>query len=60
MITAMRGGVPDQVPVSPDMSNMIPARLTGKPFWEIYLSRDPVSSLGQAYMEAVRHFGFDG
>ena len=58
MVTAMRRGVPDMVPVSPDMSNMIPARLTGKPFWEIYAFGDP--PLGQAYMDAVRRFGFDG
>ena len=58
MRIAMRGGIPDRVPVSPDISNMIPARLTGKPFWEIYIHDNP--SLGEAYMEAVRYFGMDG
>lgn len=33
--------VPDCVPCSPDISNMIPCRLTGKPFWDIYLYNDP-------------------
>jgi uroporphyrinogen decarboxylase len=33
MIAAMGNEQPDQVPVAPDMSNMIPCRLTGKPFW---------------------------
>ena len=58
MITAMTNGVPDRVPVAPDISNMIPCRLTGKPFWEIYYFGDP--PLWQAYLEAVRYFGFDG
>lgn len=58
MLTAMRHGQPDMVPVSPDMSNMIPCKFTGKPFWEIYHKQDP--PLWQAYMDAVRHFGFDG
>lgn len=57
MLTAMRRGIPDRVPVSPDISNMIPARLTGKDFWELYLFSNP--SLGQAYMDAVRRFGID-
>jgi uroporphyrinogen decarboxylase len=58
MLTAMRHGIPDRVPVAPDMSNMIPARLTGKPFWDIYLYQDP--PLWLAYIEAVKYFGFDG
>ena len=35
-MTAMTNGIPDRVPATPDISNMIPARLTGKPFWELY------------------------
>ncbi len=58
MMIAMRHGTPDRVPVAPDMSNMIPARLTGKPFWDIYLYQDP--PLWLAYINAVKHFGFDG
>jgi len=58
MLRAMRNGKADCVPVAPDMSNMIPARLTGKPFWDIYLYQDP--PLWLAYIEAVKHFGFDG
>jgi len=58
MLVAMTGGQPDMVPVAPDLSNMIPARLTGKPFWDIYLYNDP--PLWKAYLQAVRHFGFDG
>src|SRR5512138_735604 len=58
MLVAMTNGIPDRVPVAPDMSNMIPCRLTGKPFWEIYYFREP--PLWQAYIDAVRRFGFDG
>ena len=58
MLTTMHHGIADRVPVCPDMSNMIPARLVGKPFWDIYLYQDP--PLWLAYIEAVRHFGFDG
>ena len=63
MLVALRNEQPDMVPVAPDISNMIPCRLTGKPFWEIYL-QDPLSGeggypLGEAYLEAVKYFGFD-
>ena len=58
MMAAMRLEQPDRVPVCPDISNMIPCRLTGKPFWDIYLNQDP--PIWKAYIEAVRYFGFDG
>lgn len=58
MMTALRGGIPDRVPVAPDISNMVPCRLTGKPFWDIYLYNNP--SLTMAYINAVKHFGMDG
>ena len=45
------------MPVAPDTSNMIPSRLTGKPFWQIYLYQDP--PLWKAYIDAVKYFGFD-
>ena len=59
MLTAMRRGIADRIPipVSPDISNMIPARLTGKDFWELYVFGNP--PLGQAYMKAVNRFGLD-
>jgi uroporphyrinogen decarboxylase len=58
MLIAMTGGQPDVVPVAPDTSNMIPCRLLGKPFWEVYLYQDP--PLWEAYIYAAKHFGFDG
>jgi uroporphyrinogen decarboxylase len=58
MVAAINNTMPDRVPVAPDMSNMIPCRLTGKPFWEIYYFSDP--PLWRAYLDAVKTFGFDG
>jgi len=58
MLTAFRNQQPDMVPVSPDISNMIPAKLTGKPFWDIYLNGDP--PLWKAYIEAVKYYKIDG
>ncbi len=58
MLAAMTNQIPDRVPVAPDISNMIPCRLTGKPFWEVYYFGEP--PLWRAYIEAVRYFGFDG
>jgi uroporphyrinogen decarboxylase len=58
MMTAMANGKPDRVPVAPDISNMIPARMTGKPFWDIYLHDDP--PIWKAYLDAVERLGIDG
>ncbi len=58
MILAMTNRQPDRVPVAPDFSNMIPCRLTRKPFWEVYYFNDP--PLWRAYLDAVRYFGIDG
>ena len=53
----LQRGIPDCVPVAPDTSNMIPARMTGKPFWELYLYQDP--PIWKAYIDCVKYFGFD-
>ncbi len=55
--TVLAGKIPDRVPVMPDTSNMIPCRLTGKPFWDIYLYQDP--PLWKAYIDCAKHFGYD-
>ena len=57
LLTVLAGRIPDCVPVAPDFSNMIPARRTGKPFWDIYLYNDP--PLGDAYVACVKHFSVD-
>ena len=57
LLTVLNGRIPDCVPVSPDFSNMIPARLTGKPFWDLYLYNDP--PIWQAYIDAAKRFNID-
>ncbi|MFC2125849.1 uroporphyrinogen decarboxylase family protein [Bacteroidota bacterium] len=58
LLKVMNWELPDCVPVCPDISNMVPARLTGKPFWDIYLFQDP--PLWKAYIDAVKYFDIDG
>jgi uroporphyrinogen decarboxylase len=58
LLTVLAGKLPDCVPVTPDFSNMIPARLTGKPFWDLYLYKDP--PIWEAYIDCANHFDIDG
>jgi uroporphyrinogen decarboxylase len=58
LLAVLHGEIPDCVPVCPDISNMVPARLTGKPFWDIYVYQD--LPLWKAYIDAVKHFDIDG
>jgi len=58
LLTCLRGKMPDCVPVCPDISNMVPCRFTGKPFWDIYVYQDP--PLWKAYIDAVKYFDIDG
>jgi len=58
IMTALRNQQPDRVPATPDISIMIPCRLTGKPFYEIEVDENP--SLTFAYIKAVKYFGIDG
>lgn len=57
LLTALNGGIPDHVPVSPDTSNMIPAKMTRLPFWDIYLYQKV--PIWKAYIKCVKYFGFD-
>lgn len=57
LLTVLQGKIPDCVPASPDFSNMIPVRLTGKPFWDIYLYNDP--PIQDAYIACAKHFNID-
>lgn len=57
LIDVLAGKVPDCVPVAPDFSNMIPARLTGKPFWDLYLYNDP--PIWEAYIQCAKRFDID-
>jgi uroporphyrinogen decarboxylase len=57
LLTVLKGDIPDCVPVAPDFSNMIPARLSGKPFWDLYLYNDP--PIWEAYIAAAKRFNID-
>ena len=53
----MRNEQPDHVPAVPDLWQMIPIRLSGRPSWEILVHQDP--PLWKARMDAHRFFGVD-
>ena len=57
LLAVLSGKIPDSVPVAPDFSNMIPAKMTGKPFWDLYLYNDP--HICEAYIDCAKHFGID-
>jgi uroporphyrinogen decarboxylase len=57
LLECLAGELPDCVPVAPDFSNMIPARRTGRPFWDLYLYNDP--PIWEAYIDCARHFDID-
>src|SRR5512135_56552 len=57
LLAVLAGKIPDCVPVAPDFSNMIPARRTGKPFWDLYLYKNP--PLWEAYIDCAKHFDID-
>ena len=57
MLAAMRCEETDRVPVTPDVSLMMPARYTGKPFWDVMLNDDP--PLWRAHLALQERFGYD-
>jgi uroporphyrinogen decarboxylase len=65
MMTAFRRQKADHVPVCPDISVMVPAKLTGRPFYELFLDGREhngwtSATYSEAYVEAVKYFGMDG
>ena len=57
LLKVLKGEIPDCVPVAPDFSNMIPAKRTGKPFWDLYLYNDP--PIWEAYIDCAKFFDID-
>jgi len=57
ILTALRNEEPDHVPAAPDMWEMIPVRLSGRPSWEMLVYEDP--PVWKARMDACTHFGVD-
>lgn len=58
LLAVLHHEIPDCVPCCPDISNMVPCRLTGKPFWDIYVYQDP--PLWKAHIDALKYFDIDG
>lgn len=58
MLAAIRLDTPDCIPCTPDFSNMIPCKLSGRPFWDIYYYGK--ESLYDAYCRAAKYYGIDG
>lgn len=58
LLAVINGKLPDCVPVCPDISNMVSCRLTGKPYWDVYLKQDP--PLWLAHIDALKYFDLDG
>ena len=57
LLRVIAGELPDRVPVAPDFSNMIPAKLTGLPYWDLYLYKK--IPIWKAYIDAAKYFGID-
>ena len=57
-LTAVKNQKPDRVPACPCLSYMVPAKRTGKPFWDVFLRNNP--PVWKAYLSAVDYFGIDG
>ena len=57
LLTVLSRGLPDRVPISPDVSMMMPCRYSGKPYWEVLLNENP--PLWQAHLDLQQLFGYD-
>jgi uroporphyrinogen decarboxylase len=65
MLAAFALAEADHVPVAPDISVMVPVRLAGRPFDEMFLDGKrhngwTSASVAQAYADAVKYYGMDG
>src|SRR5512136_3010475 len=65
LLTTFRGGKADHVPACPDISVMVPARLTKRPFYELFLDGREhngwtSATYSEAYVDAVKYFSIDG
>ncbi len=56
MTAAFRGEQPDRVPVSPELWDVIPIRVSGRPFWEFSATSYGRTPLWRAQLEAYRYF----
>jgi len=58
LLAVLHHEMPDCGPVCPDISNMVPGRLTGKPFWDVYAYQNP--PLWKAHLNALNYLDIDG
>ena len=54
---AFRNRQPDMVPVSPELWDVIPIRVSGRPFWEVGCTSFSKMPLWKAQLEAYKYFG---
>ena len=57
LLTVLKGGIPDCVPVMPDISDMVPTRRTSKPTWEVHLYKNP--PIWEAQVDTYKYFDAD-
>lgn len=55
--TAFKNQKPDRIPVSPELWDVIPIKVSGRPFWEIGGTAFAKIPLWQAQLEAYQFFG---
>ena len=58
-LTAMRNGIPDRVPVAPDISTYIPLRHSGCTLQDFWTGTKSGIPHWQAYLDAADHYGLD-
>ncbi len=62
LLIAMRGGIPDTVPVQVGTYEIIPAKMTGLPWWDVFfteeqLGRDTPFENIRAMIDTARRYG---
>jgi uroporphyrinogen decarboxylase len=65
LMTTFRRGKADHVPACPDISVMVPAKMTGRPFYDLFFDGREhngwtSATYAEAYVDAVKYFGMDG
>lgn len=65
ILNAMKRQTTDHVPVSPDISVMVPNRLDGRPFFDIHLDGREhngwtSATHAETYIKAIKYFNMDG
>lgn len=58
VLTAIANKQADHVPCAPDMYEMVPIRLSGRPSWDLLVYQDP--PIWKMRVDCVTHFGVDG